>query len=517
MVIEGLIFNGFKQYGIDLVGGPRILVQYNFLGTLADGASDPKTGHPADWLNRSGLHVGPGARDATISDNVLSANSGNGIFLQNASGTHILRNRIGTTSSGFEPLGNNENGILVSSSHDILIGEGNVISGNNQNGVYVSGGRNITIRGNQIGTTLDASSRLQNGGSGVALENVQNALIGGGNTTDWNVISGNNQDGVSVFGGSGVTIFGNRIGTNLGGVSGLGNLGSGISVTNASGVRIGDENQPNRNILSGNHGAGVSIRSDGVVVTGNFIGIGLSNHNALGNLVAGVAIHGGSSNSVLGNTISSNPSGVVIAAGEGKISSRNTIRGNKIGTTPDGTDGAIGNAYYGILLGSAQPNVETHAQVREDGVVSDTTIADNVISGNGRAGVFVVGFTTTGTRITGNKIGTNLDGTRGIANGTIPVAPAAPGTGPLEGGVLIENSSHNLIQANLISGNGQGIIIARHGRGHPGGRFFLELPVPERHRHLGFRAPALAQLRTRGLHRIGQGRIITSAIPVTAT
>jgi hypothetical protein len=156
--------------------------------------------------------------------------------------------------------------------------------------------------------------------------------------------------GIQKFGTSGVfvgsssnTIAGNFIGlTNAGTVSSPN--GVGISLIGGSSNTIGGVSAADRNLVSGNTGAGISLQisSNSNVVLGNFIGLSASGLVSIGNSV-GISIENSSFNTIGGtilasqNTISSNLNEGITIAGP---SIGNAIQGNAI----------YGNAKLGIDL-----------------------------------------------------------------------------------------------------------------------------------------------------------------------
>src|SRR5262249_15810829 len=127
---------------------------------------------------------------------------------------------------------------ITGSGTDILIGgtnsgEGNLISGNINSAAITLIGTNWTIQGNLIGTDVTGTSALSNGAGIVVLDST-NAIIGGSSGGARNVISGS---GFGVFvttffgiGSSGTVIQGNYIGTDITGASALGNLEFGVMI-----------------------------------------------------------------------------------------------------------------------------------------------------------------------------------------------------------------------------------------------------------------------------------------------
>ncbi len=163
-----------------------------------------------------------------------------------------------------------------------------------------------------------------------------------------------NRFGIVVEGTSGVTISGNFIGTDTSGTLALANRSGGILVANATNVTIGGRTPADRNLISGNAGAGVQLFSftgtpTGNTILGNLIGTDFNGSRALPNTGDGVFVD--STANVIGgvgpgeaNTIAFNGfAGVRVGFNnfESGVTS-NPIRGNSI----------FGNNTLGIDLGS---------------------------------------------------------------------------------------------------------------------------------------------------------------------
>ena len=133
----------------------------------------------------------------------------------------------------------------------------NLISGNVGAGINIPGGTGNTVQGNLIGTDVTGTVALGNSGVGVDI-NASNNLVGGANTDARNVISANNR-GVDLFGGSNNTVQGNFIGTDVTGTIALGNPNVGVNLnTGVSNCIIGGltttPGTPPGNLISGNIG-----------------------------------------------------------------------------------------------------------------------------------------------------------------------------------------------------------------------------------------------------------------------
>jgi titin len=333
----------------------------------------------------------------------------------------IEGNYIGTDATGTNALGN-ITGVGAAYPHTIV---GNLISGNQ---VGISGPGNnsqypasiFQVQGNLIGTDATGMHRIPNG-TGILLSGAGNALIGGTTAATRNVISGNSGDGVYV-GAGGMVIQGNYIGTDISGMTALGN---GIGVVIAGGINgtVGGIVPGAGNLISGNN-----IGIQGGVIQGNLIGTDATGTHALGNSIGigGADLIGGTT-STARNIISGN--GIGIRSGVAPI------EGNYIGTDITGTM-AVGNndgiwVTTGFTVGGTIPG------------------AGNVISGNADAGIRGFGD---GNQIQGNLIGTDYTGTKSLGNGSYGIDFQDGGNNNLIGGLVTG-------ARNIISGNGIGIFI----------------------------------------------------------
>jgi hypothetical protein len=324
--------------------------------------------------------------------------------------------------------------------------------------IQLTGADNNTVSGNYIGTDASGSSDLGNAFIGVAIAyGPQGNVVGGDSPEERNVISGNDQYAVSIYGSGTMsnTISGNYIGTDRTGAQDLGNTQTAVVISGGAKYNtVGGDTEGERNIISGNDGTGVSISGSGTdnnTVSGNFIGTDVSGTQALGNGSRGVYISSGAQENIVGgdvegerNVISANSIGVTILA-PGTMS--NTVSGNYIGTDATGSSD-LGNASYGVqIMSGAQNNT----------VGGQTAGERNVISGNGWRGVMIELDGTDNNTVCGNYIGTNADGTQALGNtydGVLIDAGAQNNTigGPTDG------------ERNVISGNGwSGVYIKGEG------------------------------------------------------
>ena len=393
---------------------------------------------------------------------MISGNTGDGVEVTGAGATAnlIMGNYIGTSADGTAAIANNAGVEIDSGAEDNLIGslgdgvaadagERNVVSGNTYAGVWITGTNTNGnfVSGNYIGTNAAGTAAVGNGsvpdsnglGGGIVIENgASNNLVGtDGQSFDdageRNIISGNLDDGVDIFGSAtaGNVVAGNYIGTNAAGTAAIGNTSVGVrldslTVTNWVGVNpvYFSEDADEANVISGNGFGGVYfLLTTGSVAAGNLIGTDASGSSAIPNF-AGVWIELSSSNLVgttgqdgaddalERNVISGNSNSGVIIEGGVPSSMQNVIAGDYIGTNAAGT-GALANHSDGI-------SIDSGAADNWVGVNSvygpENADQGNVISGNTGDGVEIYVASSTGNTVAGNDIGTDHTGTAAIPN-----------------------------------------------------------------------------------------------------
>jgi titin len=181
-------------------------------------------------------------------------------------------------------------------------------------------------------------------------------------------------------------------------------------------------------IVNGFQSSGIVLSAKGGdTIRGNFIGTNASGTGAVANVNAGVHIVNVGSNQISGNLIAGNTGFGILLTGAG--ATKNVIQGNNIGITIGGS--AVGNGY-GVFIG---------AGARNNTVGGATAAARNVISGNSEHGVVIAGVGTAGNMIQGDYLGANQAGTAAVANG-------------LDGVVIQDGATNNVVAGDLISGNG---------------------------------------------------------------
>jgi len=350
----------------------------NFLLNLYNNPNFPVQPIDASQINAFSNNLATALASLTpvvISGNVISGNTKNGIeiYSQNMAAVLVSGNKIGTDLTGNIAIANGGDGVhLVGSTFGNLIGPDNVISGNSGNGIYIEAGTVFMpnyIMGNRIGlAATDASAHIGNGLSGIRSNTLPDSSLANHNPTGLalligpsNLISdnqgisnstlpdtlGDDEAGVRITGASkSVKVVSNTIGlaefpvgTPLASKA-YGNVGDGIIVT-SSGNTIGGSTTTG-NIIAGNARHGIVVSGSGTTATniqGNLIGVhsAFVGNVALGNSVDGVHVDSANSTNVGGaaatdfNTIAGNGrNGLKIRLGSNSFGWSNLAQRNRI-------------------------------------------------------------------------------------------------------------------------------------------------------------------------------------------
>ena len=436
----------------------KTTLQGNSIGTNATGTSalgNPQNGvvfiNGSSEFTVGGTSAGQG--------NIISGNQ-HGILISagGALGGSVLGNTIGTNASGTAALANAKLGILVENSPAVTIGGAttasrNLVSGNGLGGIAFIGSltNSGTVSGNYIGTDSAGTAAIGNASFGVLVGSgsrisetdagdARNITIGGSETGRRNLFSGNSGPGIWIAGADAreMTISGNYIGTDKLGLASIPNT---VGVLLSNGAR---SNTIQNNLVSGNTTSGIRLtdaETNSNLLIGNWIGINASGGVALANSTYGIEIiNGAAYNTLLNNVVSGNVLGGIFIGSGGS----NTLRGNLIGTDATGTrplgNGTVSVPRMGILLSSTTSNL----------IGSSLLSERNVISGNNGDGVVLSG-TSYGNTIKGNSIGSDRDGVGVISNSANGIL--------LDGDTVTSNTiggstatDGNLIYCNQISG-----------------------------------------------------------------
>ena len=256
--------NGIGQSaaGIDLTANSSNTA-FSSNNTIADNMIGTNSGGTAGLGNSlAGILVGDGSSGNTlgpknvISGNGAGSNSGIGVYVfgDTSSGNIILRNSIGTSSDGTRAIGGSVIGVLINAAPGNLV-QSNVISGNQVIGVEIAGATassNI-VQSNLIGTNQSGTAAIPNGADGIFVNDAPGNTIGGQASADGNVVSGNGQLGIQIFGlgARRNLIENNTLGRNI-----SGGVGRGLLNGNSGDLGIYVNTTPNANTIVGNIGQG---------------------------------------------------------------------------------------------------------------------------------------------------------------------------------------------------------------------------------------------------------------------
>ena len=304
----------------------------------------------------------------------------------------------GTTEPDYEGIPVIEiNGTVVSASEDgpwhglRITGNDSVVRGLAINnfalvgagvGIEIVGGDGNSVQANAIGTDPSGTVARPNG-AGIEISGGATDNEIGGSAEERNVISGNDRQGVAIFGtGTSLNLVdSNYIGLDATGSIDLGNGSYGVQINDAG------TNTVSSNLITGNDGGGVVLGGIGVTTANQLIednGIGVDEAGSvLGQGGAGVSITDSSGHQVHSNTIAGHTDAGILVFGD--TSTGNELRFNEItqndglgidldpeprGVTPndvgDGDGGENGLQNFPVLTSATAGSGETtiHGRAR---------------------------------------------------------------------------------------------------------------------------------------------------------
>ena len=262
-------------------------------------------------------------------------------------------------------------------------------------GIKINEASSVTVAGNWIGMDVDGIAR---GTSSHGIDIYSffndgfNNVIGGTTPADRNIISGNN-NGIWIQGRSDHSLVqGNFIGTDPAGSLPRGNQFAGIYLFTSSNIVIGGPNAAARNIICATTsagGSGVTIQGGtNNTIQGNYIGSDVSGLFDLGNLYDGIFLSSVNGVRITGNLIvNSRANGINISSSSGTVVENNSIGTDALATRP------LGNTLAGVTISGGTNRV---------GGLS--VGQPNAIFFNGGAGVEVTSATAVQNEISGNSI-----------------------------------------------------------------------------------------------------------------
>ena len=343
-------------------------------------------------------------------------------------GITIAGNYLGTTSTTVNGNGKNGiyfQNVGSSLIGGDTAADRNIISKNGNYGILIEGGGVNLVRGNYIGTdqtgTLDRGNQFK----GIRILNSSGNTIGGSTSSRCNLISGNESGGVEILGDDNY-VLGNYIGTDVNGTAAIPNGGFGVAVISYGdsvyyGNFIGGTIPGEGNLISGNESSGIQLqKANETTVQGNIIGLNANQTGAIPNL-KGITLAAGQDNLIggavsgAGNVIGGNTSNGISLSNTS--TSLNTVQGNRIGVSisgaafPNGGSGVtMDNTDYNTLGGTGTGEGNIIAYNGGDGVTlfsfaSFNQIIGNAIFGNTGLGIDLYQSTDPTSGVTPNDLG----------------------------------------------------------------------------------------------------------------
>jgi hypothetical protein len=240
---------------------------------------------------------------------------------------------------------------------------------------------------------------------------------------------------------SGIVVAGNYLGLGLDGSTTHGNSGIGLAIESASSNdTIGGTAAVDRNVISGNSSIGISVNgASGVQIVGNFIGTDATGTLARGNGGSGIVLTTGASSNTIGGT----------AAQDRNIISGNTGNGIDIETDATGiivVNNRIGTDVTGaVALGNTQFGIAVGGGAHGNVIGGSNAADQNLISGNQGGGIELGASeesqASDSAEVIGNLIGTDNTGQNALPN--------------RGNGIMILSSSNIIGTGNVIAFNTQ--------------------------------------------------------------
>ncbi|HEY6450920.1 MAG TPA: hypothetical protein VIX60_09610 [Candidatus Cybelea sp.] len=306
------VASGNGENGLRITNANNIMVQGNFFGIGANNTN--VVANKGDGILVEGSSLNTVVGGVIPLGNVSAGNARNGIEVTDTVSGFTTFNTFGglLAFKGAAPNGND--GLLVTATGGNQTVRTNVFSGNANNGVEIGADASgVDVDPIIAGLNTSGGAVLPNGNDGVLVGGTAHGNLVGGYTRSvipQNVFSGNRAYGVAfVDRAHDNKLFNSFIGTNTLGFKPLANRRGGVYVgdsaaRNAVGGHTNASSKPQKNLISGNVGNGVTLAagSSYTKVIGNWIGLSRSGHRRIPNLGNPIVVKPGSlHNTVKGN------------------------------------------------------------------------------------------------------------------------------------------------------------------------------------------------------------------------
>ena len=283
-----------------LIVSPNNVVTGNFIGVDTDGSTVVSTSLGVEVNFQNGTVIGgtdPAARN-------VMASTGGDLIQADGNGTVIQGNYLGLNAAGTAGIGAQQRTIDIEVGDTVMIGgsapgAANVIGTWSVRAVQLGeagafNASNVTVQGNLIGTDVTGTIELSiGGGDGMSIGLAPNAMILG------NVIASRFGTGIDMIGSSlgvtGITIQGNRVGTDVTGTLPLPNGVCGIHAQDSWGPvngTIGGTGAGEGNVIAYSGVNGITM--DGNAGPFTIVGNSMFSNGRLGIALAGIGCSAGS-------------------------------------------------------------------------------------------------------------------------------------------------------------------------------------------------------------------------------
>ena len=308
------VLSGNGGNGLHVTNSDNTTVQANFFGVGANNAA--LIGNDGNGILIDGNSEGTTVGGVIPLGNVSGGNGLNGIYVTDTASDFITFNTFGGLFAFQGAAPNKQNGILIDSTGGGQTIRTNVFSGNLKNGIEVSGNaRDVVIDPNIVGLNTDGNALLANGQHGLLIGGSAHDITVGGYTQSvipQNTFSGNNGYGIAILDQAySVHVLNSAIGSSVTKTSALGNLAGGILMAstgadNLIGGNTTNPTEPQGNLISGNHGNGITFAygSDGQSAISNSFGFDRLGEPILPNDGQDIAMNGTIGNVVQTNVLS---------------------------------------------------------------------------------------------------------------------------------------------------------------------------------------------------------------------
>ncbi|MGA8575207.1 MAG: hypothetical protein WB609_05875 [Candidatus Cybelea sp.] len=306
------VLSGNRGNGVRITNSDDAVVQGNFFGIGANNTNI--VANNRDGILIDGSSSNPQVGGVIPLGNVSAGNVRNGIEVAGSVSGFITFNTFGglLAFKGAAPNGND--GVLITATGGNQTVRTNVLSGNMNNGLEIGGDASgVTVGPNIMGLNTKGSGLLPNGNDGLLIDgNAHDNAIGDyyHSVIPQNTFSGNLGYGLAILDGAHDNkVFNSYVGVDVLARFALSNYLGGIyvgayAVHNRIGGVTTDQNQPKKNIISGNVGNGVTLGpgSSYTAVIGNWIGLDRAGNKRLPNSRRPIVVKPGSvHNKIAGN------------------------------------------------------------------------------------------------------------------------------------------------------------------------------------------------------------------------